>query len=154
MYKLQFSSDLAAPAAKVWAQVSTMAGVNAELHPLMRMTAPAAFEAGKLEQAPLNQTLFHSWLLLFCMLPVDRHALTFERFYAGTGFDERSTSWSQRQWVHRRRVLVTAKGCRVTDELEFAPRLGFLGPLLKIFVARIFAHRHRRLRALFGAPAA
>ena len=154
MYKLQFSSDLAAPAAKVWEQVSTMAGVNAELHPLMRMTAPAAFAAAKLEEAPLNQTLFQSWLLLFCVLPVDRHALGFERFCAGRGFDERSTSWSQKHWVHRRRVLVVAEGCRVTDELEFVPRLGLLGPLLKVFVAQIFMHRHRRLRALFGAPAA
>mgnify|MGYP001602215182 CR=1 FL=1 len=154
MYKLQFSSDLAAPAAKVWARVSTMDGVNAELHPLMHMTAPAAFMAAKLEDAPLNQTLFRSWLLLFCVLPVDRHALMFERFHAGTGFDERSTSWSQKLWMHRRRVLGTADGCRVTDELEFVPRLGLLGPLLKILVARIFMHRHHRLRALFGAPAA
>ncbi len=154
MIALRFESRLAVPAAEVWAQASTMAGVNAELMPLLRMTVPADFAAQSLEQAPerLGQTLFHSWLLLFGFLPFDRHALRLMQVYPGCGFDEDSTSWLQKTWRHRRRIVADGDGCRVIDELEVEPRLApavFVRPLLR----QVFAHRHRQLRRRFGSDA-
>ena len=150
MRKLAFASDLAAPADRVWAAVSTMEGVNYELLPLLRMTYPP--QMANLESTSFRpgELLFRSWLLLFGFLPVDLHALALERLYAGLGFDERSSSWMQHTWVHRRRVRAIEGGCRVSDELEFLPRVSMAAPVLNVFVNLIFHHRHRRLRARFG----
>lgn len=149
MIVLAFESRLGADAATVWAQVSTMQGVNAELMPLVRMTVPAAFAGMTLPEAPLGRPAFDSWLLAFGLVPFDRHRLQLERLHP-MGFDERSSSWLQRVWVHRRRVIAEANGCRVTDELEIEPRIGLAAPMVRRVVRALFAHRHRRLRRSFG----
>ena len=154
MIELRFESRLAAPAAEVWAQASTMAGVNAELMPLLRMTVPAHAAAFGLEQAQdrLGQVLFQSWLLLFGFLPFDRHALRLVQVYPGCGFDEDSTSWLQKIWRHRRRIEPDGDGCRVIDVLEVQPRFApafLVRPLLR----QVFAHRHRQLLRRFGGAA-
>jgi ligand-binding SRPBCC domain-containing protein len=153
---LFFESRLAAPADTVWAAVSTMDGVNDELMPLMRMSHPADLARfdDDVDVRP-GLVVFHSWLLLFGVLPIDRHALAFDRLIPGRGFDERSHSWLQREWIHRRRVEpIGPDACRVRDELAFEPRVPSAAPLVKPVVRRLFTHRHRRLRARFGvAPA-
>jgi hypothetical protein len=150
---LFFESRLAAPADAVWAQVSRMQGVNAELMPLMRMSHPPDRESlddGADDVRP-GETVFHSWLLLFGVLPIDRHALAFDRVMPGVGFDERSHSWLQREWIHRRRITpLGLAACRVTDELVFAPRVPIATRVVKRVVQSLFTHRHRRLRARFG----
>ena len=153
---LFFESRLAAPADTVWSVVSSMQGVNAELTPLMRMSFPA--DRARLDDGArivAGETVFQSWLLLFGVLPIDRHALAFDRLMPGTGFDERSHSWLQREWIHRRRVEpLGGDACRVTDELVFEPRLSFAAAVVKPIVRKLFTHRHRRLRARFGTAAA
>ncbi len=151
MIMLRFESHLAAPAAAVWARIATMEGVNAELAPWIRMTYPERGLSLDHAQLPLGHTAFHSWLLAFGVLPFDRHALGLDRVLPARGFDERSHSWTQRRWIHRRRVFATGQGCRVTDELEFEPRLPFAAPLVRVIVAALFRHRHRRLRRAFGS---
>ena len=150
MVALRFESVLAAPADDVWREVSTMQGVNYELMPLMRMSVPAHVAGMSLANAPVGERAFHSWLLLFGVLPIDRHALTFERLY-DNGFDERSSSWMQRTWIHRRRVEAVAGGTRVTDELDFEPRFWRHELVLRPVIRALFKHRHRRLRRRFGA---
>lgn len=150
MIELRFSSELKAPAADVWSRVSTMAGVNAELMPLVRMGYPERFEPLRLADAPTGQVLFHSVLYLFGVLPMDVHALRLDAVHEN-GFDERSSSWLQREWIHRRRVEPTVSGARVTDELRICPRLALATPLVRLLVRWIFLHRHRRLRKHFGA---
>lgn len=152
MIRLSFESRLAAPAQDVLAEAMTMRGVNAELMPLVRMTYPADAENLDTERAPLKQTLFHSWLMLGGVIPMDRHALAFDELY-DNGFDERSTSWVQRVWIHRRRVVEDGKGCIVTDELEFQPRLPVPASIPAALVSRVFRHRHARLRDRYGVPA-
>ncbi|MGH8529434.1 MAG: hypothetical protein ACRETN_06260 [Nevskiales bacterium] len=151
MIKLRFESALAAPRERVWRRVSTMEGVNAELAPWIRMTFPGTGLSLDSAEIPLGGTAFHSWLLAFGLFPFDRHALGLERVLPARGFDERSHSWTQRVWIHRRRVFAEADGCRVTDELEFIPRLAIAAPLVRVIVAALFRHRHRRLRKIFGA---
>lgn len=148
--ELDFESRLAAPPEKIWAQVSTMSGVNRELMPLLRMTYPPQAQSLEAAGNPVGDKLFYSWLLAGGLLPIDRHHLGIERIYPGAGFDERSSSWTQRLWIHRRRVLPLAGGARLTDELRFEPRIGFMAPVLRRFITLIFQHRHRVLRCDFG----
>jgi len=151
---LRFESLLATPAPDVWAEVSTMGGVNAELLPLMRMTHPAHVHRLEAADVEPGSVLFQSWLLAFGVLPIDRHALSLERVYPGEGFDERSSSWMQRVWIHRRRVIaLDGGGCRVTDEVSFEPRLSLAAPVLRRIVGALFDHRHRRLQRRFGEMA-
>lgn len=151
MIRLRFESRLAAAPETVWAVASTMAGVNAELGPWLRMSHPADRAALDAQAVPLGAVLFRSWLCVFGLIPFDRHALVLEQLYPGAGFDERSSSWLQKVWIHRRRIEAVPGGCRLSDELEIAPRLRMQAPLVRWLVAALFRHRHRRLRARYGA---
>ena len=154
MIHLHFRSELSAPVDVVWAKVSTMAGVNHELHPWVHMTVPASFGNRSLQDATPEQlkgVLFRSVLLgLFC-IPFDVHALHLDQVQAGEGFDENSTSWMQKTWIHRRRVFSVEEGCAVSDELIIAPRIAFMAPVVRRIVSFLFRHRHRRLVKTFGS---
>ena len=63
------SSDLAVDVDVILATL-TLTGVNAELSPLVRMTAPAAFAQRPLQEWPERDHLFTSWILLLGVLPV------------------------------------------------------------------------------------
>ncbi len=147
---LTFSSELNAPPITVWNVVGRMSGVNAELAPWLRMTAPRAALDVRIEDAPLGRPLFASWVLLFGVVPIDRHRFLLASVDPGRGFVEDSTSWSQRRWEHRRLVEAHADGCILTDRLTFRPRVSFLGPILQRVIGAIFRHRHRRLRQRFA----
>jgi len=150
--ELRFESLLAANPKQVWSRVSTMQGVNAELMPIVRMTYPR--ELSNLDAAPrelLGKVAFKSWLLLFGVLPVDRHSLRLQSVTTGEGFDERSSSWSNRVWNHRRTLISIDDGTHIVDELAFEPRVALAAPFLRWFVTGIFKHRHRVLCREFGA---
>jgi ligand-binding SRPBCC domain-containing protein len=134
----------------VWARVSTFEGINAELQPLMRMTAPASVRALEPADVVLGERIFRSWVLLFGVLPIDFDDLTLVELEPGRGFLERSRMLSMRVWEHERRLQPVAGGCRIVDRLTFQPRLPGMGPLLERFIRLTFRHRHRRLRGQFG----
>ncbi len=149
------SSVLAAPADVVWARVSTMDGVNAELAPWVRMTHPATLRS--LADAPelIGRLAFHSWLLGGGWIPFDRHALRLvaveDRGAEGGGFVEESTSWMQARWRHERDVdALDAQRCRVTDRLLVVPRVAFARPVVARVVPWLFDRRHRVLAETFG----
>ena len=157
MIRLSFRSELAAPAEAVWATASTMAGVNHELHPWVHMTVPASFGNRSLQEATPEQlqgVLFRSVLLALCCIPFDVHALHLSRVLPGEGFNEQSTSWMQKSWMHRRRIAPIDGGCVVTDELAVEPRVFFMVPVVRIVVGFLFRHRHQRLLETFGKRAA
>lgn len=143
------TSRVAAPIDAVWAHASSMAGVNLELGPLVRMTVPRAARGLSLEDAPLGDVAFRSVLLAFGVLPFDRHALRLVKVDPGRGFQERSTSMLQRRWDHDRTLVADGAGTLVTDRVTFAPRLGPAKPAAPLIEA-IFRHRHRRLAQRFG----
>lgn len=152
---IEVRSELAAPAAAVWSHASSMAGVNAELSPWLRMTHPAGVD--RLDDAPelRRGVAFHSWLLAFGVLPFDRHALglvdVVELADGGGSFIEESTSWLQRRWRHERDVRpVPGGGCSVRDRLVIEPRLAPARPVIRRVVPWLFARRHRVLRRRFG----
>lgn len=148
-FTLSVKSKLAAAPMEVWHRVNTLAGVNAELMPLLRMTAPANSYQLPFTQAARQQPLFASWLLLFGILPFDRHQLQLDEVWEG-GFRENSSSLIHRYWRHERIITPDNGGAVLSDTLEFEPRLSSLGYLLLPLVRMIFTHRHHYLRQQFG----
>jgi hypothetical protein len=146
--RVEVASRLEAPAAAVWERVSTFAGVNDELMPLMRMTAPPDVRRLEPEQVVLGERICRSWVLLFGFLPFDYDDLVLVDLEPGRGFHERSTMLSMRSWEHERWIEPAGeRGCTLRDRLTFTPRLPLpLGPVVRA----VFRHRHRRLRRRFG----
>lgn len=150
MQAFTISTELSVTPEAFWEQMS-MAAVNAELMPLVRMTAPAQWQRCPLAQWTAGRVLFRSVILLFGFLPVDVHSLRLERLFPEGGFLERSHSWTNRLWQHERTTARTANGCVVTDRLTVQGRLPFASALLLPVYRLVFRHRHRRLKALYGA---
>ena len=96
----------------------------------MRMPVPRGIRRLTDVDAVPGQPLFFSWILLFCVLPVDWSRLTLLEIDDGRGFVEQSPMGSMRTWRHE-------------------PR--FAAPLVGWFVRRFFAHRHAVLRKHLGA---
>lgn len=145
---LALESTVAAPDDEVWAAVSTLEGVNRELFPWVRMTAPRAARGKALADAPLGEVMFTSTLRALCVLPFDRHALRLVEAERGH-FLERSSSLLQRSWEHERWVEPVPGGTRVRDRLRVEPRFG-PSTVVRAVVRALFRWRHRRLRARFG----
>ena len=151
---IEVSSHLAASADDVWSRISSLRGVNDELRPLLRMTIPRGVEQLDSDQVIVGERIGRSWLLLFGLIPIDFDDLTLVALEPGRGFEERSRMLSMRVWEHERRLQPPRRGgCVVTDRLRFEPRLPATRRLLYRVVRTTFEHRHRRLRARFGAGA-
>ena len=146
---MEVTSTLSAPATSVWDAASSMDGVNYELGPWLRMTAPAGVRIDPADVVP-GERLFRSRLLLLGVLPIDFDDLTFVRVDEGRGFLERSPMLSARVWEHSRVIEPLDAGCRVTDRVRFVPRVRLAAPLQRAIVGAVFRHRHRRLRRRFG----
>src|SRR5260370_4580315 len=95
-------SELEADLAQVWAGITTVDGINDELRPLLRMTAPARLRERGLRDVVVGKRICRSWVLLFGVLPVDYDDITLERLDPPRGFLERSTMLSQRRGAHER----------------------------------------------------
>jgi ligand-binding SRPBCC domain-containing protein len=149
-FAFEVSSTVTAPPDAVWTRVTTFEGVNDELMPIVRMTCPPAFRRIDPSVVPIGRPWFRSWLFLFGVLPFDYDHLRIMAIEPGRGFHEDSTMLSQRRWVHRRELEPVGDGTRVTDRIEFEPRMSFLGPLLRPVFQAVFRHRHRRLAAHFA----
>jgi ligand-binding SRPBCC domain-containing protein len=146
---VEVASTLSASPREVWEAASSMDGVNYELGPWLRMTAPPGLRIDPADVVP-GERLFRSRLLLLGVLPVDYDDLTFVRVDEGRGFLERSPMLSARVWEHERVIEPSGAGCRVTDRVRFVPRVPFTAPVHRRVVAAVFHHRHRRLRRRFG----
>ena len=143
-------SLLHAPREEVWRYVSTAHGVNYELWPLFRMTAPRDLREQGLAGVELGRRICRSWVLLLGVLPVDYDDITLVRLEPPAGFLERSPMLSQQVWEHERTLEATPKGCVLTDRIKYAPRLPVPDRVLRAVYAAVFRHRHRRLRRRFG----
>ena len=150
--RVEVASRLEAPAAAVWDRVSSFEGINHELMPVMRMTAPPEVRRLEPDQVVLGERICRSWVLLFGFIPFDYDDIVLVSLDPGRGFHERSSMLSMRVWEHERWIEPEGdSACVVHDRLTFEPRLPL--PLTPI-VRATFRHRHRRLRQRFGgAPA-
>ncbi len=148
--EFRFATSLHADVHDVWRVVSTMKGVNFELHPFVHMTSGRNHQTLPTDVAP-GRVIFRSWLLLFHVLPFDRHSLALNQIERGRGFIEESSSWLQRRWRHERSLTPDqGHGCLVVDRLVIEPRLRLFRPLVSLIVTHLFQHRHRRLKRRFG----
>ena len=150
------TSGLPATAEDVWARAVSEEGINDELRPILRMTMPPALRGRTIDDVPVGEPLGRSWILLFGLIPVDYDDLSLAERGPGFRFHERSTMLSMSMWQHERTVEPSGDGCRLTDRLTFELRrpLRFMpgsDRLAAAIVARLFAHRHRRLAAHFAA---
>jgi ligand-binding SRPBCC domain-containing protein len=142
-------TELRAPPEAVWARVTSFEGINHELGPWLRMTAPRGTKLSA-EAVPLGRHWFRSWILLFGLLPFDYDDLCVESIEPGRGFLERSTMLSARSWEHERTLDLQGNGgTHLTDRVAFVPRLPGTAHVHRAVVAVIFRHRHRRLRQFF-----
>ena len=145
------TSELPVPPDVVWGRVVSLEGINHELGPWMRMTAPAGAELS-LESVPLGRRWFRSWILLLGVIPFDYDDLCIERLDPPHGFLERSKMLSASVWEHERTIEpVGPSGARITDRVSFVPRMGFAARLHRLVIVATFRHRHRRLRRYFEA---
>ena len=131
----------------------TMKAVNRELSPLIRMTAPSEWSSKPIFEWPTGKVLFSSWMLLFGILPIDRHTFFFQSIDRQWSFAEASSSLINKLWHHRRKVDRSGASCRVTDTVEFQCRLPLLEYVLAPVYHFIFTHRHRVLRSYYGGSA-
>ena len=129
----------AAPEA-VWERAATIAGVNAELWPLARMTGEGEIAVGALGR---------SWILALGVLPIDYDDICLEAVEPGRGFRERSRLGSCSAWHHDRALTEVPGGTRIVDEVAFAPRVPALGGLMAFVFELAFRWRHRRLRRMW-----
>lgn len=148
--EIRVSSELDAAAEKVWARAIEPAGINDELRPFMRMTVPRGLPDFGLDD-PEPGHIGRSWVLLFGLIPFDYDDLNVVRLEPGRGFLERSTMLSQRLWEHERTLEpLGADRCRITDRVAWEPRLPLPALWLRPSIRTVFAHRHKRLRAVWG----
>jgi ligand-binding SRPBCC domain-containing protein len=146
-------SALEASPAEVWARITTVEGINDELRPLLRMTAPTRLKERGLSEVVVGERLCRSWVLLFGVLPIDYDDITLERLDPPRGYLERSSMLSQRRWEHERTIDPAPDGCVITDRIRYEPRLPIPDAVLRPLFERIFRHRHRRLQRRFGGHA-
>ena len=150
--RLTRSSVLDAPPADVWARVTSQEGLDHEFLPLLRMRFPKRYRGTTIDALPVGEPVGRAWLLLGGIVPVDYDDLCLVEVEPGRRFLERSVLGSARAWQHERTVEAYDGRTRLTDGLEFEPRVP--GPHSRAVVDLVFRHRHRRLRAWFGSPEA
>ena len=146
---IEVSTRLDAGPDEVWARIATPEGINDELRPWMRMTAPGGGELN-LDTIEAGEGIGRSWVLLFGLIPIDYDDITIVELDRGRGFVERSTMLSQRAWEHIRTIRPDDGGSVVTDAISWEPRLPISAGALRPLFRTIFGHRHRRLVRHFG----
>ncbi len=147
------STALAAAPAEVWRHATSLAGINREMAPWLRMSAPAEARGLALDDAgvELGAPLFTSVVLFGGVVPVDRMRVTITELEPGRRFVERSPMFAVRGWRHERIVDAHPAGCLVTDRVSFEPRVGAAATLMRSAIGAFFAHRHRQLERFFSA---
>ncbi|HBM89841.1 MAG TPA: hypothetical protein DD437_14950 [Rhodobiaceae bacterium] len=143
---IDITSHVQRPVHELWPIVTSAAGVNAELRPLISMTFPSG--GFDFSTAPLNQPLFNSWILLCGILPVDRHTFMLHEI-GPSHFVETSHTLLQKRWRHERYLTDQGDNTEIRDVVTVVPRLTFMRPLTNLVVAAIFRHRHKRLARLY-----
>ena len=149
MVRFSLTIELNNTRRKVIEEQLNFEGVNGELGPFVRMTAPDEWKTESLTRAPADKRLFSSIILLYGIIPVDFHHIQFKEI-GNNGFVEESVSLWMERWQHRRDITDTDDGCMLTDEIVFASRIPGMDRLLAPIYRFVFRHRHARLAAKYN----
>lgn len=126
----------------------TMNGVNFELGPWLRMSAPAEWGTKPIYEWPTQAPIFTSRIFFLGFIPIDLHRFRF--ISVGTsGFEESSSALLNRVWAHQRSIQPYAEGSKVIDQVSYEPKSKLLGRILKPIYRATFAHRHKRLKSKY-----
>ena len=148
--KFEESSHINISATEFIENQLTLGGVNYELGPFLKMTCPKEWEQRPLTEWQTGMPLFRSVIFALWVLPIDVHSFYMERVSA-RGFEERSSSWMNSLWAHKRSIESDGAFCKIHDVVEFTPRVKILGGLAALIYQSVFKHRHKRLKVRFGA---
>ena len=149
-HSFTFRSQLAAEKTEVAQDALMMKGVNYELSPLVKMTAPTQWQHTSIASWPTHKRLFSSWLLLFGFIPIDYHHFLLKEV-GDDGFREASSSLMNAEWQHERKITTQrGGGTEVEDHVRYRSRLLLVGGFLKPIYQAVFRHRHRRLQKCYG----
>jgi ligand-binding SRPBCC domain-containing protein len=147
LIELRFESKLHSPRERVWAWITSLEGISAEMWPFFRMTVPRDVRHIADVDVKPGTPLFRSYILLFGLLPIDYSDLTLVDIDHGRGFVEESPMGSMRLWRHERRIVdcpADSSAVLLIDRLTFEPR--WARPAVGWFIRRVFEHRHKVLR--------
>jgi ligand-binding SRPBCC domain-containing protein len=147
-------SVVAAPPSEVWDVVTSPAGINFELMPVMRMTVPRQLRGKAIHEMPLREKIGRSWFFLLGFIPIDFDDITIAEREDGRRFLEKSTMMSMSAWEHERTLTPCEGGSEVSDRITFQmrPPLGWIPgahAVLGFCLRWLFGHRHRRLARWF-----
>ncbi len=148
------TSTVSAPPSEIWPVVTSPAGINHELMPVMRMTVPAQLRGKAIDEMPLKEKIGRSWFFLLGFIPIDFDDITIAEREDGRRFLERSTMMSMSAWEHERTLVPCDGGSEVTDRVTFQlrPPLAWVPgahAVLGMLLRWLFGHRHRRLAGWF-----
>jgi len=124
----------------------------------MRMTVPQRLRAVTLDEVELGVRICRSWVLLLGVIPFEYDDLVLVERGPGLRFVERSSTLMAQMWQHERKVVPRGSSCELTDRVvadlrPTAARVPVAAVLFQRVVRTIFAHRHRRLAAMYETSA-
>lgn len=150
MPSFEVRSEIVGSVEDISCELLNMGGVNYELFPFLRMTAPFDWSNKSLTTWPTDTHIFNSVILLFGLLPVDFHRFKFSKVW-DSGFKEASSSLVNREWKHERTIVQQGEYCAIQDVVEYVPKISFLGKIMKPVYKAIFGYRHKRLKTKYAA---
>jgi hypothetical protein len=149
MPSFEIESQLAVSAFELADATLNLPGVNYELGPLLKMSAPSKWQTKPITQWPTGKALFFSPILLLGFIPIDRHYFKFTSIHS-FGFMENSTSIINSNWSHERIITNNGAASVIKDTVIYKSKLGILGYLFLPIYKAIFKHRHNRLKAKYS----
>jgi hypothetical protein len=148
MPSFEMETQLAVSSSELAHDTLNMSGVNYELGPLLKMSAPDLWQSKSITEWPTNQNIFSSNILLLGLIPIDRHFFNFKTVDS-FGFKENSKSLMNSLWSHERLIKSAGSGSVIKDVIIYQSKLGIVGNLFMPIYKAIFKHRHNRLRAKY-----
>jgi hypothetical protein len=150
---IEVASRLAVDREQLWATISTMDGVNAELSPWLRMSVPVEVRGKSLAACASvrSRSRVGCWrwgscrsIAIACVWSsssADADSSS-ARAHGCSEFGSTSAPWRR-----------SPAAPEIRDRVTFEPRIRLFAPLVRAVVTRLFQHRHARLRARFGVLA-
>lgn len=151
MVSMRFESRLSAPTEDVWAWITSVKGISAEMWPFFRMTSPKSIRSLADIRIRPGVPMFRSYVFLFGFLPIDFSDMTLVEFNEGRGFVEQSPMGSMKLWRHERQIVPCPSdpgAILLVDQLTFRPRMA--KHFVRWFIRCVFIHRHNVLKARLG----
>ncbi len=141
---LKFQTIVSALIEEVWDWITSIKGIQKEMMPYFKMTAPKGIRNIKDVKIVLGDVLFRSHIYLFGFLPIGHDDMTLIEYSEGRGFIEQSPMSTMELWRHQREIDTVDTGTLITDNLTFRPK--YASKSIGRFMQRVFRHRHEVLK--------